>query len=125
MLPTWLGRPDVPYSPRFSCKWGSTREALYRLVGLEPSPYEGYALRFANPFTGGPVMPTIGASMHLLPAGQHTRARRTTSNAIYHVVEGSGFSVLDGQRFDWQAGDTFCVPNWWPTATRAERQGSR
>src|SRR5579885_2199782 len=99
VLPTWMGTPNVPYSPLFSYKFKDTREALYRLTAYEPSPYEGYALTFTNPFTGGPVMPTIGASMHLLAAGQKTKARRLTTNAIYHVVEGSGSSVLDGQRF--------------------------
>jgi gentisate 1,2-dioxygenase len=112
VLPTWMGRPDVPYSPLFSYKFGPTREALYRLTDGEASPYDGYALTFTNPFTGGPVMPTIGASLHLLTAGQHTRARRCTSNVIYHVAQGSGFSVLDGVRFDWNRGDTFCAPNW-------------
>ena len=112
LLPTWMGRPDVPYSPLFSYKFSSTREALYRLTGMEPSPFEGYALTYTNPFTGGPVMPTIGTSMHLLTRGLHTLARRTTANVIYHVAAGRGFSVIDGLRFDWAPGDTFCIPTW-------------
>jgi gentisate 1,2-dioxygenase len=111
-LPTWVGRPDVPYSPLFSYKWAATREALYRLTDREPSPRDGYALRFSNPFTGGPVMPTMSAAMHLLTAGQRTWARRTTANVIYRVAQGSGSSVLDGLRFDWRAGDVFSVPTW-------------
>lgn len=112
VLPTWTGRPQTPYSPLFSFKYGPTRESLYRLVDQAPGPFEGYALRYVNPFTGGSVMPTIGASIHLLTRGLRTQAARTTTNAIYHVVEGRGTSVLDGQRFDWQRGDTFCVPAW-------------
>jgi gentisate 1,2-dioxygenase len=112
MLPTWTGKPNVPYSPLFSYKWTSTRESLYRLTECEASPYEGYALRFTNPFTGGPVMPTISASMHLLTARQQTKARRSLANYIHHAVEGSGHSVIDGQRFDWKQHDTFCVPTW-------------
>jgi gentisate 1,2-dioxygenase len=112
LLPNWMGRPNKPYSPLFSYKYKTTREALYRLTDFEPSPYEGYALTFSNPFTGGPVMPTIGAAMHLLTAGQRTKARRATTSSIFHVAEGKGFSILDGQRFNWERGDTFCVPNW-------------
>jgi gentisate 1,2-dioxygenase len=112
VVPTWMGRPEVPYSPLFTFKYAATREALGRLTQQEPSPYEGYALRYMNPFTGGPVMPTIGATIHLLTRGLRTQGVRSTTNAIYHVVEGSGSSVLDGQRFDWQRGDTFCVPAW-------------
>ncbi|HLY67556.1 MAG TPA: cupin domain-containing protein, partial [Chloroflexota bacterium] len=112
VLPTWMDRPNKPYSPLFSYKFKATREALYRLTDMEPSPYEGFAVTYTNPFTGGPVMPTIGASMHLLTSGQHTKARRATTNSIFHVAQGSGFSILGGQRFDWRQGDTFCVPNW-------------
>ncbi len=112
VLPTWMGRPNVPYSPLFSYKWDDTKAALYRLTDYEPSPYEGYALTFMNPFTGGPVMPTIGSSMHLLTAGQRTKARRATTNHIYHVAQGSGYSILDGQKFEWQEHNTFSVPTW-------------
>jgi gentisate 1,2-dioxygenase len=106
------GSPAKPYSPLFSYKWRQSREALYRLTAMSPDPYDGFALDFINPVTGGPVMPTIGASMHLVTAGQVTKARRSTANRLYHVAEGSGFSILDGLRFDWERGDTFCVPTW-------------
>ena len=112
MLPMSPDGVQKPYSPLFSYKWRNSREALYRMTVVEPNPHEGYALAFANPVTGGPVMPTIGASMHLMLSGQATKAKRSTANLLYHVAEGSGRSVLDGIRFDWQRGDTFCVPTW-------------
>ena len=28
------------------------------------------------------------------------------------MVEGEGFSVVDGQRLDWENKDVFCVPGW-------------
>ena len=34
------------------------------------------------------------------------------TNAAFHVVEGSGYSVVDGQRLDWEDKDVFCVPGW-------------
>jgi gentisate 1,2-dioxygenase len=112
--PRALQRPEksVDESPLFSYKWAQTRESLHRLMRSEPNPYEGYAFSFTNPFTGGPVMPTISSSMHLLTAGQRTKARRSLANYVHHVVEGSGYSIIDGQRFDWKEHDTFCVPNW-------------
>jgi gentisate 1,2-dioxygenase len=112
LLPTWVGRPEVPYSPLFSYKFKATREALYRLTDLQPDPFDGYALRYVNPFSGGPVMPTIATKLQLLTRGLQTQARRETSTTIYHVAQGSGHSVLEGQRFEWQHGDTFCVPAW-------------
>jgi gentisate 1,2-dioxygenase len=31
---------------------------------------------------------------------------------VYHVAEGSGQSIIDGERFEWTKGDTFAVPTW-------------
>jgi gentisate 1,2-dioxygenase len=112
LLPLTRRHPDVPHSPLFSYKWGVTRGALDQLTEIDLSPFDGLALAYSDPATGKAVMPTIDCSIHKLPAGWHGKARRRTTNTIYHVAEGSGFSIIDGQRFDWQKADTFCVPNW-------------
>ena len=67
---------------------------------------------FVNPATGGPVMPTIGVQMQMLRPGEHTRAHRHTGSVIYTAAQGSGYSVIDGKRFDWKENDVFCVPSW-------------
>jgi gentisate 1,2-dioxygenase len=112
LLPAVGRQPGTSYSPLFSYKWAPTREALARLSEDDADPFDGRGLYYTNPCTGGPVMPTIDASIHLLPAGHRTRAHRHTTNTIYHVAEGSGHSIVGGVRFDWQRSDTFCVPNW-------------
>jgi gentisate 1,2-dioxygenase len=104
---------NKPYSPLFKYEWGPTYESLQRLARVsEGSPYDGVLMHYVNPLTGGPVMPTIGASMQLLRPGQHTLAHRHTGSFLYQVAKGSGFSVIGGQRFDWQERDIFCVPSW-------------
>jgi gentisate 1,2-dioxygenase len=102
-----------PYSPLFKYEWGPTYEALRRLAGVsDGSPFDGVLMHYVNPLTGGPVMPTIGASMQLLRPGQHTQAHRHTGSFLYQVAKGRGFSVIGGRRFDWQERDIFCVPSW-------------
>lgn len=54
----------------------------------------------------------IGASATKLAAGASSSPVRETASSIYHVVEGSGYSIIDGQRFDWRKSDTFCIPAW-------------
>ena len=54
------------------------------------SPYDGVLMHYVNPVTGGPVMPTIGASMQLLRPGEKTKAHRHTGSFIYQVAKGSG-----------------------------------
>lgn len=118
---TWGGvalRPQVSgwtrnYSPLFKYEWAPTYEALVRLAKVsDGSPYDGVLMHYVNPVTGGPVMPTIGASMQLLRPGEHTKAHRHTGSFLYQVAKGKGFSIINGQRFDWQERDIFCVPSW-------------
>jgi gentisate 1,2-dioxygenase len=102
-----------PYSPLFKYEWGPTYEALCRLARVsEGAPCDGVLMHYVNPVTGGPVMPTMGASMQLLRPGQHTLAHRHTGSFLYQVAKGQGYSVIGGRRFDWQERDIFCVPSW-------------
>ena len=102
-----------PYSPLFKYEWGPTYEALQRLARVsEGSPFDGVLMHYVNPLTGGPVMPTIGASMQLLRPGQHGLAHRHTGSYLYQVAKGEGYSVINGERFDWRERDIFCVPSW-------------
>src|SRR5712692_814234 len=112
LVPLAARNSSAPHSPLFRWQRDQTLEALDKLTEDDASPYDGLALAYTDPSTGGPVMPTIDCTIQRLPAGYRTKAHRHTTNTIYHVVQGSGFSVIDGLRFDWQKSDTFCVPNW-------------
>jgi gentisate 1,2-dioxygenase len=37
---------------------------------------------------------------------------RETASSVYHIIQGTGYSMINGQRFDWKQGDTFCIPAW-------------
>ncbi|ODV44386.1 NADPH dehydrogenase [Cupriavidus sp. UYMMa02A] len=107
------GAWSKPYSPLFKYEWAPTYEALVRYSKVtDGSPFDGVLMHYVNPVTGGPVMPTIGASMQLLRPGEATKAHRHTGSFIYQVAKGSGHSVINGQRFDWTERDIFCVPSW-------------
>jgi len=57
-------------------------------------------------------LPTMSCMIQLLRPGEHTKAHRHTGSAVYHVVSGAGFSVIDGQCFNWSKGDIFALPPW-------------
>ena len=112
LTPSWE-KPAATHSPLMHYPWDQTWAALQRLAPVaDGSPYDGVVLEYTNPNTGGPVMPTIACHAQLLRPGEGTKAHRHTASAIYHVVEGEGYSIVDGQRLDWEDKDVFCVPGW-------------
>ncbi|HEY2990248.1 MAG TPA: cupin domain-containing protein, partial [Candidatus Binatia bacterium] len=50
--------------------------------------------------------------MQMLRPGEQSKEHRHTSTTIYHVFRGKGFTVIDGQRQEWETGDSFTVPLW-------------
>ena len=121
MTKTW-GNPGLTpgsgnwtrgYSPMFKYEWLPTYDALTKYASCsDGSPFDGVLMEYVNPTTNGPVMRTLGASMQLLRPGEHTQAHRHTGSFLYHVAKGRGHSIINGQRYDWQERDIFCVPSW-------------
>ena len=104
---------NKPYSPIFKYAWKDVYPALKKAAEVnEGSPYDGIIMRYSNPLTGGHVMQTMGASMQLLRPGEHTKAHQHTGSFVYQCAKGHGFSIINGQRFDWKERDIFCVPSW-------------
>jgi len=76
------------------------------------SPFDCVILEYTNPLTGGPAMPTIACYVQVLRPGQHTEAHRHVCCTNYHVIEGSGYSLVGGKRLEWEDKDVFTVPTW-------------
>ncbi len=72
----------------------------------------GARVRYANPINGGPVLPTMGAHLALLPKGFKGEPYRSTDGTVFCVAEGEGRTMIDGQPFDWGVNDVFVVPPW-------------
>ena len=112
LTPTWE-RPDSPNSPILNYKFERTYAALKALAeDTDGSPYDGITVEYTNPLNGGPAMPTIACFATLLRAGQRTEAHRHVGGTVYHVIQGTGSTVIAGTRFDWAPKDTFVVPSW-------------
>jgi gentisate 1,2-dioxygenase len=105
----------APAAEVFHHKWSDTYRRLNALVeAANPDAFDGYFLEYRNPTTGSATMPTIQCALSLLHPGQETEAHRHTSTVIYHVFRGRGSSFVGDERFDWEAGDSFVVPLWYP-----------
>jgi gentisate 1,2-dioxygenase len=112
MRPGWQEPGRSGRAAIINYKWQDSRATLHGLRADEGSPHDGIIMQYVDPRNGGPTMPTIASSLQLLRKGEHTRAHRHTSSTVYHVAEGAGRSVINGQEFRWLEGDTFVVPSW-------------
>ena len=112
---------DLPraaaHSPKYRYPGAATRRLL---AALPPGPDGARTARYVNPSTGDAVMPALDCHAVRLAAGQATRPRRTTANAICLVVAGAGRSTIGAHTFEWSRHDVFTVPHW--TFARHEAQ---
>jgi gentisate 1,2-dioxygenase len=108
--PAWAGYPEE--IPQVTYKWAQIAAAMESFRGDKASEFDGILLEYVNPLRQGPVLPTIGCYAQMLRPGEHTKAHRHTSSTIHYVLEGSGHSVIAGQRFEWGPGDFFMIPPW-------------
>jgi gentisate 1,2-dioxygenase len=111
LKPAWTQpRGDLPLLVHY--KWEQTHAALQRLAEVDASPFDDVAMEYTSPVTGGHALRTIACWIQLIRPGVRTQAHRQTSSAVYHVFAGQGYSVIAGERFDWQQGDFFAMPPW-------------
>ena len=67
---------------------------------------------------GHPVFPvrvpacSLSMSVGALEPGARTTSHRHAYEAVMYVLAGRGHSVVEGHRFDWQAGDALYTPPW-------------
>lgn len=95
--------------------WTVVKENLDKLVALGED-YVGRRLYLMyNPMTGrsNGTTPNFFATMTIRPPGIIDRPHRHVSSAINYYFAGSGYSVVEGKRYEWRAGDLMVsAPGW-------------
>jgi gentisate 1,2-dioxygenase len=94
--------------PMMRYPWAQTEKALRALAA-----YGGDAvaeLDFVNPETGEDVLPTLGFTAMMLQAGQSDAPPLRSASCAFHVVKGSGQTMVNGQTIKWGPKDTFTAP---------------
>lgn len=101
-------------SPIFNYPYARTREALDRLARYaDIDACHGVNVRYANPLTGSWAIPTIAASMRLIPRGHTTDFFQSVEGTVLVGVEGAPSVEIEGVgRFEIAANDVFVVPGW-------------
>jgi gentisate 1,2-dioxygenase len=100
-------------SPVINYPYAKMRPILERLHKTgDVDKRHGARVRYANPINGGPVLPTMGAYLALLPKGFKGEPYHSTDGMIFAVAEGKGTTTIDGKPFAWGVNDVFVVPPW-------------
>lgn len=116
LLPRFVdhGRGAGRSSPMYVYRWDATRELLENFRDHEGSPYDAIAVEYTDPTTGRPPYPTMTFFGQLLRPGERTRPQRQNASLVCFPFEGSGHTIVDGERLDWRQFDAVAVPgNSW------------
>lgn len=99
-------------SPCLRYPYHDARQALCTMQEAGETGPRGYSLQYTNTQNGGHVLPTIAASLHLLPRALSTASIRQTDCEIVLVLEGRGRTKIGDETIEWEPSDVFVVPNW-------------
>jgi gentisate 1,2-dioxygenase len=114
---------DDEYYPHLLPK--NIRPAVWRMKDVRPKlaellkdPLKRADRRFLSlvnedtPADNAGVLPGLFCGIQGINPGEHILPHRHNSFALYHIIAGSGYSVVEGTRIDWELGDTFLCPPW-------------
>jgi gentisate 1,2-dioxygenase len=114
--------PEVVENKPLLWRWDMVQLHLHKIsLGQEYSGRRVFCLY--NPATGraNGTTHSFFATMGVLPPNVHDKPHRHSSAAINYYFVGSGFSDVEGEHFEWKAGDLmFSAPGW-----AAHAHGSR
>ena len=120
-----LINPPAVESKPLHWPWKTVKENLDRLAALG----QGYAGRrlylLYNPMTGrfNGTTPNFFATITIRPPGIVDRPHRHVSAAINYYFHGKGYSIVGGQRYEWQAGDLMVSAPGWAVHNHASYDG--
>src|SRR5712675_743339 len=100
-------------SPVINYTYARTRPIIERMMKAgDIDKRHGARVRYVNPITGGPVLPTMGAYLALLPEGFKGEPYRATDGTVFVCVEGKGRTTVGDKTLEWGPNDVFVVPPW-------------
>src|SRR5699024_3965075 len=91
------------------------KEIQEQLYGSEASLSEGRgAVSLVNEDTGDAygITPDINGIVQVLKPRERNNPHRHSNMAIFVVFEGEGYSIIEGEKIEWEKGDVFFAPAW-------------
>jgi len=113
----WMSHLQLATHERRNAQRKADKEARVVLKAseavIERSQHKGdWKVGLADKYLGF-ANRTFGMYIHQMPPAAHTETHKH-GEAIVYVLSGHGYSIVEGQRFDWKAGDCiFVKPGQW------------
>lgn len=93
------------------CMW--KWEDMYEELQENTDSTEGtVALVNTDVADSGAISPNLNALVQVLKPGVKGVSHRHSNVAMFFVVQGEGYSVIDGETFEWSKGDIVLAPAW-------------
>jgi gentisate 1,2-dioxygenase len=123
VLPDGVAVEMKQRTPVINYTYARTRPILERLKKAgDVDKRHGARVHYANPVTGGPVLPTMGANLALLPKGFKGEPYRSTDGMVFVCAEGQGTTRVGDKVLEWGPNDVFVVPPWMTYSHTAPRE---
>ena len=108
----WEDRRNRRFTPKYKYPASEVRAVQEALKDEPGSPYDGIIVEYVDPTSGRSVIPTMSFRSQMLRPDERTLAQRRTANTVFCAFEGSGATIIEGQRFEWSQNDIFIIPGW-------------
>jgi gentisate 1,2-dioxygenase len=109
--------PEPPYQVAMHWPWPELQRRLEQLRSLGQE-YKGRRLFLMYDRNTGRTQGTSAtffATITMRPAGIVDEPHRHTSAAVNYIFSGRGWSIVGGERYEWEAGDLMLTaPGWMP-----------
>ena len=109
--------PDPPYQTALLWPWEQVRARLNELKSLGAEYHGRRLMLMYDPNTGRTqgTTATFFATITVRPGGIVDIPHRHTSAAVNYIFAGKGWSIVGGERYEWEAGDLMLTaPGWMP-----------
>ena len=112
MVPRWADheRGGGLSSPMYVYRWDAMMEIFDRFKDHEGDPHEALMVEYTDPTRGESVFKTITFFAQMLRPGEKTLPLCQTASLLVAPFQGTGYSIVEGERFDWNEFDTLAVP---------------
>lgn len=110
----FLDQSAEPALAATAWKWGDIERELEDAFKSNPITPGRAAVSLVHEDTGKAlgVNNSLNMLVQAFEPGDHGTPHRHSNFAIFIVRQGSGYSIVEGEKIEWQAGDVFFVPPW-------------